>query len=74
MTGYRTGDLVELRADAERGIVRIFEVMEVRSGGGLRLRQRDAHNLVVIAIEPGDVAELVLLARAEVLHLIRQGV
>lgn len=71
MTGYCVGDLVELRTNAERGIVTVFEVARIRGGGELQLRPRGGDGYIAAVVAPGDVAEEVFPVRPEVLHVLR---
>jgi hypothetical protein len=71
MSPYRSGDLVELRYDAEHGVGRVFEVAEVRGDGSLRLRQRGVPATVFVGVTADDIAEEVIHARHEVLHQLR---
>lgn len=71
MIAIGTGDLVELRGDAEQGVHRVFEVIEVRGDGSLGLRQRGGNGsdaTVFIGIAGDDVAEDIFRARPEIIE------
>lgn len=72
MTGrYARGDLVELRDEAEKGMVHLFEVKQVSGSGGLLLGQRSDVSKGFMGIDTfvaaEEVAEEVFTARPHVL-------
>lgn len=68
---YSRGDLVELRGEAERGMIHLFEVHQVSVNGALMLKQRSDVSRGYIGADtfiPADeVAEEVFSARPHVL-------
>lgn len=69
---YRVDDFVELRAEAEQGLINLYQVRGIRGDGALQLDRVSTKG--VVTVSAANIAEEVFPARSEVLAAHRRRI